>query len=405
MTTHVFIVDATTFKVHLENLFAGTGAKDTAVDFNNNATSRLTSQAEQMLVDMIADVSRVRDGDQLIFYLQQNLQEGIREGKFYGIFKIKKVEDLLAFYDPNDRSQYLKADLNKSLTFRVLIEPNQVYPIGVTEWEALDDIKNIISPHQMLWSLIYRKLKGNRGCTPITIYESQRLCNLIRSKNTRKVLEVKDKQLTLNKDSEEIELLNSRCLEYRGRRIDLNVLPRLVRKYRENKQFEHHLEALISKNLGTGKFLSLDKCLLKGKEMVWLGNQVACGVGMQRIDILFSLKEGEQYYHCPIELKSTFASIDNMRQLRRYVDWMNQYFIPNFPGDVCPILITVKIPDKQMGRKQEFKFVNKPKLEKSEYFDNLINAFTTFNKEYNCKVRLLEYCIDEDNIIFEDIDY
>ena len=28
MTTHVFIVDSTTFKMHLENLFAGTGAKD-----------------------------------------------------------------------------------------------------------------------------------------------------------------------------------------------------------------------------------------------------------------------------------------------------------------------------------------------------------------------------------------
>ena len=33
MTTHVFIVDSTTFKIHLEYLFAGTGAKDNKVDF------------------------------------------------------------------------------------------------------------------------------------------------------------------------------------------------------------------------------------------------------------------------------------------------------------------------------------------------------------------------------------
>ena len=35
MTTHVFIVDETTFKCHLNYLFAGTGAKDKDVDFNN----------------------------------------------------------------------------------------------------------------------------------------------------------------------------------------------------------------------------------------------------------------------------------------------------------------------------------------------------------------------------------
>jgi|GEM_PF-54025 len=403
MTTHVFIVDSTTFKVHLENLFAGTGAKDMVVDFNNNVNSNLAPTTEQMLVDMIADVSRVREGDQLIFYLQQNFQDGIREGKFYGIFKIKKADNLLAFYDPNDRAQYLKDDLNKSLTFRVIIEPYQVYPIGVTEWEALDDIKNIISPHQMLWSLIYRKLKGNRGCTPITIYESQRLCNLIRTKNNRNTLDIKEKQLTFDKDSEEIKLLNSSCSEYNGRKTDLNVLPRLINKYNENKQFEHHLEALISKNLGSGKLTSLDKILLENKELVWLGNQVSCGVGMQRIDVLFSLKEGEQYFHCPIELKSTFASEDNIRQLKRYMDWMNQYFVPNLPGDLCPILITRKMPDRQIGRKKEFKFSNN---EKSEYFGNLISAIDRFNKEYKCKIVFIEYFIDNrESIIFENVAY
>jgi len=40
-TTHVFIVDTNTFKYHLEYLFAGTGAKDTKVDFNNNPNTSL----------------------------------------------------------------------------------------------------------------------------------------------------------------------------------------------------------------------------------------------------------------------------------------------------------------------------------------------------------------------------
>ena len=64
-----------------------------------------------------------------------------------------------------------------------MLKPYKVYPKGVSEWEALDEIKNITSPYQMLWSLIYRKLKGNRGNTMITLYESERLISLIRNKN------------------------------------------------------------------------------------------------------------------------------------------------------------------------------------------------------------------------------
>jgi hypothetical protein len=89
MTTHVFIVDSTTFKLHLEYLFAGTGAKDTYIDFNGSPTTTLHSKPEGILVGMIADASRVRQGDHIIFYLQQNFDAGIFDGKFYGIFKAR----------------------------------------------------------------------------------------------------------------------------------------------------------------------------------------------------------------------------------------------------------------------------------------------------------------------------
>lgn len=67
MTTHVFIVDAITFPFHLEHLFAGTGAKEHFIDFNNSPCSQLHHTTENMLVDMIADAGRVRRGDQLYF--------------------------------------------------------------------------------------------------------------------------------------------------------------------------------------------------------------------------------------------------------------------------------------------------------------------------------------------------
>jgi hypothetical protein len=191
-TTHVFIVDSTTFKVHLEHLFAGTGAKTHRIDFNNCAQSKLHYSVENMLAGMSADACRIRQGDSIIFYLQQDISRGIREGKFFGIFRV--IADC-SFLDNYDEDQHLKSDLGKSLTFRTLIEPDTVYPEGVTEWEALDEIRNIRSPHQMLWSLIYRKLKGNRGNTMITAYESERLCQLFRDKNAKVGLPVNKNQL------------------------------------------------------------------------------------------------------------------------------------------------------------------------------------------------------------------
>lgn len=109
-TTHVFIVDSITFKYHLEYMFAGTGARDNDIDFNNSATSNLHSTTENNLLRMIADSQRVRVGDFVIFYLQQNFQRGIREGKFYGVFKVKEAP---SFLDNNDDEQFLKQQLQR----------------------------------------------------------------------------------------------------------------------------------------------------------------------------------------------------------------------------------------------------------------------------------------------------
>jgi len=237
-TTHVFIVDSNTLKYHLEYKFAGTGAKDLHIDFNNNINTNLHPQTENNLVGMIADGNRVRIGDFVIFYLQQNFSQGIKEGKFYGIFKVKSI----LFLDNNDEKQFLKQELKKSLTFRILIEPFEVYAQGVTEWEALDEIKYIQSPNQMLWSLIYRKLKGNRGNTMITMYESERLFQLIRNKNNH--ISLNSNNFSFDANSQTIIPIQNSFL-YQGRMEQINILPRLLAKYNEGKQFETHLQAYI----------------------------------------------------------------------------------------------------------------------------------------------------------------
>jgi len=380
-TTHVFIVDTTTFKYHLEYLFVGTGNANKVIDFNNSATTQLYTgrkyKGEDSLLGMIADSQRVRTDDSVIFYLQQNYERGIREGKFFGVFKVKEAP---SFLDNNDKSQFLKQQLGKSLTFRTIIEPYQVYAEGVTEWEALDEIKNIQSPHQILWSLIYRKLKGNRGNTMITIYESERLINLIRSKNNRQTLN--GQHFTFNEALQQIETSNQ-SNSYTGRREPINIFPRLVNKYCNRKQFETHLQSYILQELE-------NLPMFNNLSIEWIGNEVSCGVGMQRIDIMLSI-DGQNRKIIPIELKSVNAYPEITIQLQRYVDWIEQYYLPNRPSDIEPMIISRNISDKT-----------------TQDYQNLINKFNTFNQTNNTlPLRYVEFSIDcnKQTIIFNEITY
>ena len=334
MTTHVFIVDATTFKYHLEYKFVGTGMKDIAIDFNNNSNTIHKAQTENTILGMIADFSRVQIGDLVIFYLQQNFQQSIYEGKFYGVFKINS----LVFLDNNDEQQFLKNELQKSLTFRCLIEPYSVYAQGVTEWEALDEIKNIHSPNQMLWSLIYRKLKGNRGNTMITLYESERLIKLIRDKNLKQ---------NLNGQNFSFDLLTQTIIatknnqDYNGRQENIDILPRLIQKHNKKNQFEAHLQAYILQNFYKTQLFGI----LANQHIEWLGNEVSCGVGMQRIDIMVCIKEYNTNPRkiIPIELKSTAVYPSILTQVQRYIDWLEQYYVPNHSSDIQPMIIARQI--------------------------------------------------------------
>lgn len=373
MTTHVFIVNEQSFKVHLEYMFVGTGAKDKDVDFNGVTNSNLNPQTENGLISMMSDFSRVRIGDCVLFYVQASEK---KEGKFYGIYQINS----LPFLEHSGNNQYLRASLGKNLTFRALIKPYKVYAEGVTEWEALDEIKGINAPNQMLWSLIYRKLKGNRGNTMITIYEAERLFNLIKTKNNNSIILGNSYSYDNNKQV----ALNDPQKKYAGNtQSHFNILPRLIYKKQNKKAFEAHLQMFIVQNICSHH--SLDNALkINHKTFEWLGNEVSCGVGMQRIDIMFSQKNDDiDREIVPIELKATSANIDNVRQLSRYIDWIEQYYISNRPSTIRPVLIC-KASRLRKVTKQAFHNFNAQAngrylpLEYIEYTDN--GQVLTFTK-------------------------
>ncbi len=379
MTTHVFIVDETTFKCHLKYMFAGTGAKDKDVDFNDSQTSDLYPNrmhaAEAGLVLMMADCSRVRNEDLVIFYLQAANNQ---EGRFYGVFQV--CSD--AFLERQGSNQYLYDELNKNLTFRIKLRPYQVYPQGVTEWKALDEIRQVTSPCQMLWSLIYRKLKGNRGNTMITIYESERLIELIRRENNHISL-----PLSSNYDYRNgLIALPTSSYNYSGSTTPFNILPRLIRKHQDGKSYEAHLQMYIVQNIGRNT--SLDKALgISSGCIEWIGNEVSCGVGMQRIDIMLStIQSATQRIIMPIELKAVDVAPNNVKQIERYIDWIEQYYIPNRMSTIQPVLI----------------------CRSGGLTDSIRQIFNQFNLAANGRylpLKYIEYAITQSKIVFTNIAY
>ena len=379
MTTHVFIVDERTFKCHLEYLFVGTGSRDNDVDFNNSSTTNLHFGVENMLVGMMADGCRLREGDFVLFYLQA---QGTKEGKFYGIFKVKNDG---VFIDNKGDSQYLYNELGKNLTFRKHITPFRVYPEGVTEWEALDEIKNTPAPCQMIWSLIYRKLKGNRGNTMVTIFEAEKLFDLIRNKNNNTTISNTE---GLSFDGQKI--INSESKKYNGTiQRSINILPRLIDKYNRDRAHEAHLQMIITQNIGCGTIPSLDSALNANRDNIeWIGNEVSCGVGMQRIDIMLSQKiDDTQRNIIPIELKAVPSTMDNIRQINRYIDWIEQYYNPNRPSLICPTLICKKHLPLDSELKSEF------------------HKFNELGRERYQPLTYIEYEINNSNIIFNKVSY
>lgn len=328
--THVFVVDQTTFKYHLEYLFAGTGAKDKTSPFLANGNINYNSTTERMLVGMIADISRIRLGDKVVFYLQAN---GSSSGSFFGVFRVASNP----FFDENDSNNYLLNFTNKGLSFRVLIEADEVYAKGITEHEYLDSLQGKSHPYDLCWSLIYRKLKGNRGCTMIMDYEFDDLLNKLRVKNNNVCLT--GNNFTFNATTYEIVTCNMNN-PYLGRQNQLDILPRLIYKSSRNNAFETHLQAYITKNFDSGNLANL--LLSVRNQECWIGNEVSCGVGMQRIDVMLKQETDTDVYIRLIELKDEAPYLAIIQyQLPWYLEWLSYYVLPKYTGKNIKVIPTI----------------------------------------------------------------
>ena len=374
MNYHIFIVDQHTFKYHLEYMFAGTGAGDKEVPFLADYSAYTHPTTERNLVGMIADVSRIREGDKIVFYLQA---ANGNPGMFYGVFTAAST----AFFDENDGGNYLKDRMYKSLTFRIGIAPDCVYPKGVSEHEYLDSLSGVDYPYQMCWSLIYRKLKGNRGCTMITDYEFQRLVSKLQSIDDNNPFRRDITNFSFDSDSFTIKE-NNQINIYGGRRDDISIKNRMLYKANKRNAFEVHLQAYIMQNFDKSPLMNL---LLPFPDMSCrVGNEVSCGVGMQRIDTMVIQENDSDVYIKVIELKCVTPYMDILdRQLPWYIEWVTDYVAPNYTNigksvHIIPCVLAESSTNAEFINKcrsfhQRYTNTNNVSIEQAEYIGFNIN--------------------------------
>ena len=365
---HIFIVNENTIPFHLKYKFAGTGAKEYKGEFlRNNDIELEGKRTERILSEMIADISRVKEGDDVIFYLQHT---NTHEGMFFGSFKVAEEPFLC-----NDNFLY-KEGLHKNLIFRVQLIPDKVYSKGITERECLDSLDGITHPSQMCWSLIYRKLNGNRGCTMITNYEYDQIMKKLAEKNSNEYI---------NTDNFDYDATNTRIIasdkeyQYTGKRESLDIKDRFLYKRKEA-----HLQAYILQNL-----FDIDCLKANSDKITWIGNEVYCGVGMQSMDICF-IQENEKETNISIcELKTGQPKEYIKYQLQKYIEWIKDYIVPTYNKKV--IIDPIIVAQKPLNRTKE--------MHKS-----IRNYLTCTSEQFAINpIKYIKFEIKDNNIFFDEV--
>ena len=306
---HVFVVNENTLPIHLKYQFVG-----------------VSSGERDRNIALFADALRVKEDDFIFFYIEGR---NSKKGRFFGIFKA--VDNTVYHITGQDA---LNPALQVKLIYRKKIKPYKVYQKGILEWIALDKLPTYSK--ELLWTLIYRKMKGKRGNTMLFPWETEKLISLIRNENNGQ--HISGQCFTFDIDSYEI-IQGSNTLDHNigvPVRVSLNDV----------RKGETYFQAYILQNLRTGTNTFLPQIF--GKNIVWIGNEVFAGSGMQKIDILTIERIAEtEYIYRIIELKHprsgtgiNFAPV----QLDYYIKWAREdvggHIIGGRSFNIKPILFS-----------------------------------------------------------------
>lgn len=380
MTAHVFVVSQETFPIHLKYMFAWTWAWE---DWHENLW-------------MISDVASCRKWDKILFF--------VTWVGFFGSFKVKKEYFLDKTWDTymDYQNKKWKTEIIKKLTNRILIEPFEVYSNWLSEWDILDNLSNLpnwkkSNIQDFLWSLLYRKLDWNRGCTPIFDYEYDLILDQIKAVNNNKKLLCENlffnwnKIIEINEPSKEYDLSNvinnvtlkkyiwkdkwdyiyeieDKIYDVKNNEVNKNQFKRWSKtELCLQKTVESELELFFATywNTNTKQWKEVSKVIWKNIFYFW--TQVVCSFWVKRIDILTIDKENIIRV---IELKDTkYYDWIIDEQLKYYLCWVDQYIKSSKDKVIEPVIV----------------------INTTDWldYDEINNKIITLSKEYKIKSKIL----------------
>jgi len=156
---------------------------------------------------------------------------------------------------------------------------------------------------------------------------------------------------------------------------------------RRNKSYESYLQLYFTENIG----IDLNLNPIVGNNVRWFGNEVACGVGMQKIDILTICQNDERKEYRLIELKEEPVKPEIVDQIEYYVNWASQdlgrHLDGAFSWNIQPVIVTPPC--------------------NSRNWQSVVNAFRNYNqKQISLPILYFEFHIEcGENIVFQKKDY
>ena len=335
---HLFIVSETTLPIHLQYGFAGV-KKSSSCSWANIT---INASSERSQAALYADMCRVHQGDECLFYLERPSHDIGREGgRFLGIFEVISP---FPFYEPD--GIYLLQELGIPLVYRVEIQPKEIFQDGVTEWQAMDEMTNFRTIYDIPWTLIYRKMVGGRGCTPLLPHEGEALRKMLDLRNAgQRVSFSSTAGIEFNPSTVQL-VSGGHSTSYQGNtsifdRIDVH-LEKLMRE--GVRKWELHLQAYLMQEIKRNNLLT--EYLFPNVEITWIGNEIYAGAGMQSIDILvFSRNKLNTFIHL-IELKSEAADKNAAAQLNRYIKWLKAHIPDISVHQIVPTIIAPAVADR-----------------------------------------------------------
>ncbi len=320
MATHILTVDKTTFKTHLNYMFIGTGKNGAA-------------HQEGALIDILG----IREGDNIIFY--------VMNCGFFGMFKA--VGNV--FYDYNSylghHPQYLNDFLgNKTLTYRMSIEPSEVFENPISEWDMMENPELILdqSIYNLQWSWIFKKLNASRGCLSIDNYEYELFYNILSNGNIQL-----ENGLNYDLNNDKIEYLNNNLAYLQDCKAIIPVSnERILKIHRESD-----LRRLFTAKAGDLEILGQVLNIEENGNINYIANEVLCSFSERKIDLVFGTDQNKCLL---IELKNEFI-FDNKiyNQLKEYARWISKYKLTY--QEIIPILI-IRQPKEISKRKNSIYF-------------------------------------------------